>query len=118
MEGKRKRLTAKRKFELFLETQQKEANLGEILRRHGVHLNDLRQIEGQVERAAIEALKGRAQGSSASAADYAGLVRELAQKEKALAELMVEYMLLKKSESSASRGRCREFISTGSGGRQ
>ncbi len=36
-EGK-KRLTAQRKLELYMETRQKDANLGEILRRHGVHL--------------------------------------------------------------------------------
>jgi len=34
-EGK-KRLTAQRKLELYLETRQKDANLGEILRRYGV----------------------------------------------------------------------------------
>lgn len=118
MEEKKKRLTAKRKFELYLEAKQKEANIGEILRRHGVHLNDLRRIEWQVERGAIEALKGRHNGASIKAADYAGLIRELAQKEKALAELMVEYMLLKKNEPLASRGRYKEFIFTGSGGRQ
>lgn len=92
MEENRKRLTAKRKFELYLEAKQKEANIGEILRRHGVHLNDLRRIEGQVEQAAIEALKGRHNGVSVSVADYTELV-------------MVWYMLLKKSESLASRGR-------------
>lgn len=35
-------------------TRQPGANAGEILRRHGLHLNDLRQIEGAVEQAAVE----------------------------------------------------------------
>jgi hypothetical protein len=38
MKGERKkRLTAQRKPELYLETRPKDANLGEIPRRHGVH---------------------------------------------------------------------------------
>ena len=114
MEEKRKRLTAKRKLELYLEAKQKEANIGELLRRHGVHLNDLRRIEWQVERGAIESLKGRS-GVSVSAVEYTELVRELAQKEKALAELMVEYMLLKKRDSSVSKGLSKEFMFMGSG---
>ncbi|MBC8450560.1 MAG: hypothetical protein H8D78_22730 [Chloroflexi bacterium] len=32
-----KRLTAQKKFELYLETRGSEAPLGEILRRYGVH---------------------------------------------------------------------------------
>lgn len=118
MEEKMKRLTAKRKFELFLEAKQKEANVGEILRRHGVHLNDLRQIESKVERAAIEALKGRHNGASVSATDYTKLVQELNQKEKALAELMVEYMLLKKRDFSVSKNPSNGFMCMGRGGKQ
>ena len=44
MDEKPRRMTARRKFEVYLETKQKGANVGEILRRHGLHLNDLRQI--------------------------------------------------------------------------
>jgi transposase-like protein len=66
-EGK-KRLTAQRKLELYLETRQKDANLGEILRRYGVHLNDLRRIEAVVKRAALEALTVRCNGHGPAAA--------------------------------------------------
>lgn len=66
-EGK-KRLTAQRKLELYLETRQKDANLGEILRRYGVHLNDLRRIEAVVKRAALEALAVRCNGHGPAAA--------------------------------------------------
>jgi len=118
MEEKMKRLTAKRKYELFLEVKQKEANVGEILRRHRVHLNDLRRIEAKVERAAIDALKGHNNGASVSATDYTKLVQELNQKEKALAELMVEYMLLKKRNFSASKDPSKEFMCMGSGGKR
>lgn len=118
MEEKMKRLTAKRKFELYLEVKQKEANVGEILRRHGVHLNDLRRIEAQVERAAVTALKGRHNVASVSVTDYTALTQELAQKEKALAELMVEYMLLKKRDFSASKDVSMEYMCMGSGGKR
>ena len=79
-EGK-KRLTAQRKLELYLETRQKDANLGEILRRHGLHLNDLRRIEAVVKRVALEALKVRRYGNDPAAAgtgEYEALVEELA----------------------------------------
>ena len=56
-EIKRRRLTARRKFEIYLETKKEGAKIGEILRREGIHLNDLRAIEEQVERGAIGALK-------------------------------------------------------------
>ena len=123
MEEKRKRLTARRKFELYLETRQKDANVGEILRRYGVHLNDLRQIEVAVERAATEALTGsrrdahRALNAERPAA-VAELQQELARKEQALAELMVEHALLKKSERSGWRVPSNGSMSMASGARR
>lgn len=117
MEENRKRLTARRKFELYLEANRNEANVGEILRRYGIHMNDLRHIETAVERAAVKALKGRPkEESSVNASDYAALVKELARKEKVLAELAVEYTLLKKSEFSVSKGHSKEYMSMVSGG--
>ncbi len=122
MEENRKRLTARRKFELYLEAKRNEANVGEILRRYGVHLNDLRRIETAVEQAAVKALKGRHNGGSTtepiSAADYAALVQELARKEKVLAELAVEYTLLKKSEFSVSKDHSKAYMFAASGGKQ
>lgn len=113
----RKRLTARRKFELYLETRAKDADVGEILRRYGIHLNDLRQIEAAVERAAVEALKSRRNGMSpgavVGAAEHAELVEELTRKEKAMSELIVEYTLLKKSEKSDLPGRWKAYMSAG-----
>ena len=103
-ERKRKRLTAKRKFEIYLETKQAGAKIGEILRREGIHVNDLREIEELVERGALGALKSRGPGRLArrkiDPVEYEGLKRELVEKEKAMTDLMVEYTLLKKSERS------------------
>ena len=123
MEEKRKRLTARRKFELYLETRQKDANVGEMLRRYGVHLNDLRQIEIAVERAATEVLTGsRSKTHRALNAEVPGAVaelrQELARKEQALAELMVEHTLLKKSERSAWRAPSNGSTSMASGARR
>lgn len=118
MNEQKQRLTARRKLELYKETRAKEANLGEILRRYGVHTNDLRRIETLVEAAALEALKVRRNGQApagVSRDEYGAVVEELARKEQALTELTVEYALLKKSERSGSRGPSMGSTSRGSG---
>ena len=121
MDEKRRRMTAKRKFEVYLETRQKGANVGEILRRYGLHLNDLRQIEATVEKAAIAGLTSRRNGLArgmVTAAEYAAVVTELERKEHALAELSAEHMLLKKSDSLASKGLLKESTYSGRGARR
>ena len=57
------RLTAQRKLELYLATRPPEAPLGELVRQYGVHLDDLRQIEQTIERAALAALKAHGRHS-------------------------------------------------------
>lgn len=105
-EVRRRRLTAKRKFEIYLETRKDGAKVGEILRREGIHLNDLREIEELVERGAVGSLKSRGPGrlmrQKIDPLEYDQLKRELKDKEKAMSDLMVEYTLLKKSERSGS----------------
>lgn len=117
-----KRLTAKRKFEVYLEAKKEPEKMGEVLRRYGLHLSDFKRIEKAVEAAAAEALKGRrgksGQAASISESEYAELVQELAEKNKALAELTVEYTLLKKSERLATTERLKASTSTGNGGRR
>ena len=117
MEQVRERLTARRKFELYLETRVPGANVGEILRRYGVHLNDLRKIEAAVERASVVALKTRPNGGAlrgaVDPAEHAALQAELSQTEKALAQLLVEYTLLKQSERSGLPSRWQAYMSTG-----
>ena len=98
-----KRLTAQRKFQVYLETRDPNAPVGEILRRYGLHLADLRQIEQAVEEGAISALKirGARHGGlrEVPPQEHEQLIRELRAKEKALADLTVEYQLFKKKES-------------------
>lgn len=97
-----KRLTAQRRFQLYLETRKPDAPIGEILRRYGVHLSDLRRIEDVVESGAISALKAscgrRSKNRHVTPEEYERLVTELREKEKALADLSVEYQLFKKNE--------------------
>lgn len=118
-----KRMGSRRKFEIYLETRQKDANIGEILRRNGMHTSDLRRIETRVEEAALDSLKLRNQLNSKknefskNNKAYRELEQELARKEKAFADLMVEHTLLKKSENLARKGRWNESTSAGNGGR-
>ena len=95
-----KRLTAERKLELYRATRSKEAPVGEILRKAGLTLEDLREIEEAIESAAIAALKTKGQVSRnsgpVSREEYNRLQFELREKEKALAQMSVEYTLLKK----------------------
>ena len=99
----RKRLTADRKFELYLATQGPDAPVGEILRKAGLTLEDLREIEETVEKSAVTGLKARTRSARYSkrgvtAEEHQQLVLELQEKEKALADLTVEHMLLKKKD--------------------
>ena len=60
-EGKQwRRLTAERKCRIHLETRRTDSPVGELLRRCGLTLEDLRAIEGAVENSAIAGLKIRA----------------------------------------------------------
>jgi transposase-like protein len=123
MEAARQRLTARRKFQAYLETRTPGASVGEILRRFGLHVNDLRRIEASVEAAAVDALRGKRNGhvqpSRVSLDEYDALVKELQEKEHALAQLMVEYTLLKKPHSlGAAVTDSKGSTSRASGGRR
>lgn len=101
---KRTRLTAQRKFQIYLDTRGPEAPVGEVLRKNGLTLEDLRAIEEAVESGAIQSLKVRTGHhklpTDVTGEQYAALARELREKERALADLVVENQLLKKSEDS------------------
>jgi len=103
----RPRLTAARKFELYLATRSTNAPLGEILRQYGVHLDDLRVIERTVESSALAGLKTHSrhhrQPTDLSPARVQQLEQELAEKTHALAELSVSYTLLEKKDRAESR---------------
>ena len=103
----RPRLTAARKFELYLATRSTDAPLGEILRQYSVHLDDLRAIEHTVESSALAGLKAQSRHGRPSTdltpARVQQLEQELAEKTHALAELSVSYTLLEKKDRAESR---------------
>jgi hypothetical protein len=120
MADRNKRLTAKRKFEVYLSTREKEAPIGEILRKYGMHLSELKEIENIVESTAIEALKVRNKhklNEMVSASEYHAVLTELQRKEKALAEMTVEYTLLKKNDNLGSMDPSTSTISRGKRGK-
>ena len=102
-QGRPKRLTAQMKFKIYLETRAKDAPVGEILRRYGLQLKDLRDIEDKVETSAIAGLKvhyGRQKKRrDVTPEEYEEMAEELRQKDKALADLAAEYQLFKKKEA-------------------
>jgi hypothetical protein len=76
------------------------SELGEFLRRRGLHEEQLRQWQETADAAALESLRGRkATGKSAEAKRVKELERELRRKEKALAEAAALLVLRKKAEA-------------------
>lgn len=108
---RRARLTAARKFELYLATRAPEAPLGEILRQYSAHLDDLRSIEQTVESSALAGLKAQTrhgrQPTDVSVERVKQLEQEVAEKTRALAELGVSLALLEKKDRAESRSRSR-----------
>ena len=89
--------SAEEKLEAMLEAKRLSGpELGEFLRRRGLHEEQLREWEA----AAIDSLRGRkAKGNSAEAKRVKELERELRRKEKALAEAAALLVLRKKAEA-------------------
>ncbi len=97
--GKRKKMTAREKWQIFLETTAKDAPVGEILRRHGLYSSDITTIRKQVESGALQELGRRKYSrkpTSVPQEEHEKIKTELAAKEKALAQMGEEYLLLKK----------------------
>jgi transposase-like protein len=96
---KRKKLTAAEKWQIFLETSAKDAPVGEILRRRGVYSSELTKIRRQAEEGALKELGKKKYSKKAQEVpyeEYERLKTELSAKEKALAQMGEEYLLLKK----------------------
>lgn len=89
--------SAEEKLDAVLEAKRLSGSeLGEFLRRRGLHEEQLRQWEA----AAVDSLRGRkATGKSAESKRVKELERELRRKEKALAEAAALLVLRKKAEA-------------------
>ena len=95
---RRKKLRPAEKWQIFMETSANGAPVGEILRRHGLYASELTKIRQQVESGALKEL-GRNRHIKKAPVPYEEYTRvnaELAAKEKALAQMSEEYLLLKK----------------------
>ena len=101
---RRRNLTAEKKYQLFLETQGKDCQVGEVLRREGMYSTDLIRIREQIREAALERL-GRRSGprkKSVESQKYEALKKELAEKEKAMSELMIELAIMRKKTNGGT----------------
>lgn len=118
---KGRRLTARRKFQIYIETRGEKAPVGEILRRWNISIEQLREIERVVEEGAVQALTVRSghrkRPQDVSAEAYEQLRRELLTKEKALAEMAVELTLTKKGLNWGSSTDAPQNTSRSSKGR-
>ena len=95
---KRRFLSAEKKYQIFLEAQNKDAPVGEILRREGIYSTDLTRIRNKVKEGALEHLSRRpgVQHKTVSKNQYNALKMELEEKERTLADQAVELAILRK----------------------
>src|SRR5664280_1129149 len=106
-ERKRRFLSAEKKFQIYLEAQDSDKPVGELLRREGLYSTDLARIRQQVKEGAMQRLgakRGR-KAEEVSAESSEELQRELQQKERALADLAVELAILRKKTNGGSWDR-------------
>ncbi len=111
---KRRFLSTEKKFQIYLEAQDANKPVGEILRREGLYSTELARVRQHVKEGALQRLSAKL-GKQHDLVDtdaYEALKRELQDKERALADLSVELAILRKkrvglrgtdSQSVASR---------------
>jgi len=96
----RRRMSAEEKWQIYRECEQPGAKVGEILRKYGLYSSDLQTIRKMVKEGSLERLRqskpGKRRVTTVPVGDYEKLERELATKEKALAEMTVMFTALKK----------------------
>lgn len=101
---KRRFLSPEKKYQLFLEAQQRDAPIGELLRREGLYSTDLARIQRKVKEGALEHLAQRPGRSkkTVSEEEHAALKQELQEKERVMAEMAVELAILRKKTNGGS----------------
>lgn len=96
----KRRLSAEEKWEIYQECEKPGAKIGEVMRKHGLYSSDLQNIRRDVKEGALDRLRivkpGRKKVTSVPIEDFEQLKKELAEKEKALAEMSVIFTTLKK----------------------
>jgi transposase-like protein len=106
-EKKRRYLSAEKKFQIYLEAQDRDKPVGELLRREGLFSTDLARIRQQVKEGALQRLSAKPgrQQSQVSAEAYEVIKLELQNKERALADQAVELAILRKKTNGGSWDR-------------
>ena len=104
---KRRRLTAEKKFQIYLEAQTSQQPIGELLRREGLYSTDLARIRQQVREGALQRLgaKPGRQQEQVNTDVYEALKAELQAKDRTLADLSVELAILRKKTNGVSWDR-------------
>jgi transposase-like protein len=96
----KRRLSAEEKWQIYQECEQPGAKVGEILRKYRLYSSDLQNIRRDVKDGALERLRqcrpGRKKVTAVPREEHEQLRQDLAEKEKALAELSVLFTALKK----------------------
>jgi len=97
---KRRNLGGEKKYQVLEEVKRSPGKKGEILRREGLYQNDIRRFDEIAREASIKALgqmrPGKKRPTEVPVEQYEAIKREHDAKEKALAELTVEFLALKK----------------------
>lgn len=97
---KRRKLSGEKKYQVLEEIKRNPGKKGEILRREGLYSTDIQRYDAIVRESGIKALNlnrpGKKTIQSVPVDKFNALERELSEKEKALSELYVEFMTLKK----------------------
>ena len=97
---KRRNLSGEKKYQVLEEIKRNPGKKAEILRREGLYQNDIKRYEEITRDAGIKALgqmrPGKKRPREVPIEQHETLKREHDAKEKALAELTVEFLALKK----------------------
>lgn len=100
----RRKLSAEKKFQIYLEAQRSDRPVGDILRREGLYAADLTRIRDQVREGALERLSARPgkRPQMVPLESYEALKQELEKKERALAEYAMELTIMQKKTNGGS----------------
>jgi len=99
---KKHQMSAEKKYAIVEEIKQNKTTKSEILRREGLYTTDVQRFEEIAREGAIKALRQPKPGrkkkiqQDVTPEEHEHLKQELARKEKALAELAIEFTILKK----------------------
>jgi transposase-like protein len=97
---RKKKLSAEKKYQIVEEIKAHPDKKAEILRREGLYRSDLARYEATAREGAIKELRkqvpGRKKIQEVPIEEHERVKAELEKKEKALVDLTVEFMVLKK----------------------